>query len=96
MPDTASLGTVHDALSDQLPQSTSPVLDSVRQLGWSETDVGWIVAILAGTVAAVVAHAVDVEPVGARGGVDLEPDRAALVNAHIGGEALDRCAARRR
>jgi len=33
-PETASLGTVHDADVAQLPQSTSPVDEFVRQEGW--------------------------------------------------------------
>ncbi len=45
---------------------------------------------LAGAHARVVAHAVDVDPVGGRGGVDLERDRPALVDADVGREALDR------
>ncbi len=34
MPETASDGTAHEADPDQLPQSTKPVLESVRQFGW--------------------------------------------------------------
>ena len=34
MPDTAVLGTVHDADTPQLPQSISPVEESVRHAGW--------------------------------------------------------------
>jgi hypothetical protein len=34
MPDTASLGTVHSAETDQLPQSIRPVVAWVRQFGW--------------------------------------------------------------
>jgi hypothetical protein len=34
MPDTASAGVAQEADSAQLPQSTSPVVDWVRQLGW--------------------------------------------------------------
>src|SRR5207249_4606500 len=46
---------------------------------------------LAGAVAAVVAHPVDVHPVGghARGDVDLEADGVALIRADVGREALD-------
>ena len=45
MPDTASGGTAQDALCVQFPQSTSPVVDCVRQLGWGRTSVGWTVMI---------------------------------------------------
>ncbi len=45
---------------------------------------------------AVVAHPVDVEPVQARDGVDLELDRLPLVRADVGGEALDVGVARAR
>ena len=33
-PETAVLGTVHDADTAQLPQSISPVVESVRHAGW--------------------------------------------------------------
>ena len=49
---------------------------------------------LAGAVPRVVPHPIDVEPVGRGGRVDLEADRAALVDADVSGEALDRGAAR--
>jgi hypothetical protein len=34
MPDTASAGTAHEADTAQLPQSISPVVALLRQLGW--------------------------------------------------------------
>ena len=47
MPDTASAGTVHEAETDQLPQSTSPVAAWVRQPGcWSAPVSGRTVATL--------------------------------------------------
>ena len=79
----------HEAFWVQLPQSTSPVAAAVRQLGWLLSTLGQHGGDLAGAVAAVVAHPVDVEAVRRRGGVDLEADRAALVDADVGREALD-------
>jgi hypothetical protein len=35
MPETASLGTVHEAEALQFPQSINPVEESVRQAGWA-------------------------------------------------------------
>jgi hypothetical protein len=47
MPETASIGTLHDADAAQLPQSIRPVAGSVRQAGWDcgSVAVGLIVAI---------------------------------------------------
>ena len=41
-PDTEVDGTAHDADSDQLPQSTRPVVSSVRQAGcvWGNVALG--------------------------------------------------------
>ena len=96
MPETASPGTIQDAETAQLPQSTRPVAAVVRHAGCvcgSSAD-GQDGGDLARAQAAVVAHPVDVEPVVRRRGVDLEADRLPLVDADVGGEALDRGAAR--
>lgn len=45
-PETASVGTVHDAETDQLPASTIPVAASRKGFGWVCTPVCWIVSIL--------------------------------------------------
>ena len=91
MPETASAGTVQEADSAQLPQSISPVADSLRQAGCDcgRDAEGWTVATLRAPSAAVVAHPVDVEAVVAGGRIDLEVDRLPLIDADVGGKALD-------
>ena len=46
MPDTAVLGTAHEEVWVQLPQSYRPVLASVRQAGWVVAVVTLRVVIL--------------------------------------------------
>ena len=91
MPETASAGTAQDADTAQLPQSTSPVAGVVEagRLGLGQRRRRLDRRDLARAVAAVVAHPVDVEAVVGRVGVDLEVDGLALVDADVGGEALD-------
>ncbi len=47
MPDTAVVGTVQEADTAQFPQSVSPVVASLRQLGWvwGRWADGWTVAM---------------------------------------------------
>ena len=79
MPETAVLGTVHDAETAQLPQSISPVDESVRHAGWvwgsvdRRLDVGLIDPR---AVAAVVAEPEDVDVVLRRRRLDLELTRS--------------------
>src|SRR5439155_24833918 len=47
-----------------------------------------------GSPATVIAHAIDVEPIGARGRVDLETNGLPLVDADVGRESLDAGVAR--
>ena len=91
MPETAFAGTAQEADSAQLPQSMSPVARVVQAGGLilgqarRRLDRG----DLAGAVAPVVAHPVDVEAVVGRVGVHLEVDGLAVVDADVGGEPLD-------
>ena len=51
-----------EAETDQLPASTKPVR-IVVQVGWFWTPVCWIVSDLASSHAAVIAEAIDIDPI---------------------------------
>ena len=88
-PDTAVAGTLHAALSLQLPQSTRPVELLVRQFGWLRPATLVSDAIFRAPIAGVVTKAVDVDVECRRDRVHLEANRLAFVDADVGGEALN-------
>ena len=100
-PETAVVGTVHDADTAQFPQSISPVgCVSVRQAGWvcgSVADGLQPRGHLPGAVALVVAQPKDVDVVRSSHGV-LILNRTVSPGLTLidGGEALDRRSTRLR